>query len=596
MRLEDMKLIRLKAISLLELLLAMGIFVVFMSGGLGFIVTGQKSSLMQSNYSVAGNLTAQGIDVIKFIKKTSWESLIAGNYGINFDGTNWILLPNSDVVDSTYTRVITVQDVYRDDDGNITSDTVNSEIDPNTKKITVTVTWPKGAGVATSENSTYITYWEQDVPTSFGGMMVYADFSGNDDVIKYKLFSASGVWSSEKTVADLGVPDNRDTRRIEIYAAPTRDEYMLMTKHTEDGQFMYAQVFDGSNWGHTVLLAGYGDNTNPNTRNFDGAYLSDGRFLAVYDDFSYTPKYRIWNGSSWSSEGSIGYLGFFGYPVWMQVRAKPNSNKAIYVVRDALQRTVTFEFNGSSWINKITHGNSSSGFSIENISLIWSRYNTNRLGLMFNEANDNNPNIRIWNDSTNSWGSNVENENVGGRAEIFKITDDPTRERFMGCVKDSNVTINCMTTNYTPSWNNSFRIASNTVDNDSRSFDIAYESVSGELALAFYSEGGSDEEKKYPKYRTFNPSTNEWSSEMSLQNLGPDGSNALQTVRLVPNPFNDDIFALMADGSLDLYTILWDGVQNKFSSKPGADLKKHGINGSNKSDFWYAFAWKVYEN
>ena len=587
---------KFKSISLIELLLAMGIFSVFMVGGLGFIVMGDRTSVMQEQNSKADSLVTQGLEVINFIKKTQWSTLIADDYGISMSGGVWILVPDQDVTDGLYTRKINISDVYRDDLENIV-DGATGEIDPNTKKITVEVSWNKNGQVQTATNTSFITYWEQDVPSHYGGMMVYADFSGNDDILKYKLFNVSGTWSTEKTVPDFNVPDNQDTRRIEVYASPIRDEYILISKHTEAGQFIYAQVYNGATdtWGNVVQLAGYGDNTNPNTRNFDGAYLSDGRFLAVYDDFTYTPKSRIWNGTSWSSQSNIGNLGFLGYPVWMQVKAKPNSTRALYVVRDAMQRTITFLYNGSSWGSQTSQGTYSSGFSIENISIAWNRFSGNRFALMFNEASDNNPNIRIWNDSSSSWSSNVENVSVGSRAKIFEIADDPKRDQFLGCVKDLNQTIDCLKTGYTPSWTNTFQIASNTNNNEARSFSLGYESLSGELALAVYSEGATDEEKKFPKFRTFNPVSNSWSNQQSMSNLGPDGSNALNTVRVLPSPTSDDMFVLMADGSLDLYTVLWDGKTNDFSNKPGASLKKHGIYGSDRADFWYGFAWRIYE-
>ena len=586
-----------KAFSLVELLVALGVFTIVISSGAGFITSSYKLTTMSEQNTKARQLVNEGLEVTKYLKRKSWDSLVNGQWGINYNNQSldWEYIPNLDITDSKYSRVVTISDIYREEDGTIVTNSPTSALDLFSKKVSVTVTWDNANNNdRTITQSFLITNWEREVPGGGSGMLVYADYSGSDDIIRYRFLYEDGTWSAQYTIPDAGVPANRDTRRIELYASDTRDEYVLMSKHTEDGQFIFAHVWDGSRWIEPIQLVGYGDNTNPNTRNFSGTYLEDGRFLAVFDDFTFTPKYRIWNGTSWGSEGSIGNLGFLSYPVWMEVEARPGSNRAIFVVRDWLQKTTTYVWDGSSWGSRVTHGSSSTGSSIENISLQWNRFSGSRLALMFNEANDNNPNIKIWNDSTNSWSSNVENVALPGYARIFEISDNPQRDQFVGCAKDSVRGISCLTTTYTPSWTNATQIATRTHGNAERSFSVGYEN-SGDDALVVYSNGQTDADLREPKFRTFNASSLSWSGEQKIDELGPTSSYALTTTRVLPSHNSNDVMVVMGDQSKRIHTIVWDGDNNQFYDSVGLQLTKQGDFGSYNEDFWYAFSWREYE-
>ncbi len=587
---------KINGFSLVELILSVGIFVIFSFGALGYLLTSYRVTQKDEEYLKAEIYLQDGIDIVNFLKRDAWNSMSDGRYGLVYSGAKWNLVLNSnEVLESKYTRVVDIASVNRDTNGDIALS--GGILDPYSKKITVSLLWKLPNNIDQNLNRvSYLTNWEKNVPTQSAGMMAYADFSGSDDVIKYKILNKDKTWSAEKTVPDYDVPDNQDTRRVELYASTTRNEYILLTKHTEAGQFMYANVWDGASWGHMVMLAGYGDNTNPNTRNFDGTYLSNGDFLVVYDDFTYVPKYRIWNGTSWSAQGHLSDLGFFGYPVWMQIKSKPNSNEALFVVRDASQRTTTFKWNGLSWVNKTTHGSSSSGFSIDNIFVTWSRYDNKYFGLMFNESSDSNPNLKIWNNSTSSWSSNVENVNTGATALIYELVDSPKSSAFLGCTKNSADDIYCMRTSLSsPSWSGSTRLSTRTNTTDVKSFGLGYESKTGTRALLVYADGATDTDQRIPKYRVYDESSKTWSSASNLPSLGSSSSYALSTVRVVPSPSTDNIIVMLGDNSKALTTVVWDGSTHSFSDISGYAFTKQCSNGSNADDFWYSFAWGLYE-
>lgn len=424
------------------------------------------------------------------------------------------------------------------------------------------------------------------------GMLVYSDQSGVLDSVKYKILNPNGTWGPEQNVPD--VPGDRPVRVVKLYSSPTRTEKILITKHSDDWwvfggeQYFYAHVWDGTTWGNAIELAGYDNGINPHARNFDGDYNANGDFYVIYDDYTYTPKMRIWNGTNWSSALDTKSIG--GYPVWISLKTRPGTNQMLAMVRDHFLQTNVFRWNGSSWDDPVQIADSSSGFTVENISLAWSHNTTSTAGMMFNEGLDTTPNIRTWVSGVIS--SDVENESVGSTVESLKIVDRPTANEFLACVKDYADDINCLESNFTPEWSTTGNgeVATRTDSGEQRSFDLAYEN-SGTLALVVYASGNNDTQRRIPKYRIYDPSIDFWTDEFDLPELGPSSSSALESVRLINDPNSDDILVVLGTTDNDISTILWNGESNAFSTTAELQLTEQATNGQFDIDYWYDFSW-----
>jgi Tfp pilus assembly protein PilV len=111
----------------------------------------------------AAYLVEEGIEAVKILRDTSWSSNIAtlstsSTYYLSF-ATSTALWTNStteNVIDSVFYRTFTISDLMRD---STTKDIVSSGgvYDPDTKKITIGVSWRNGNGTSTKAVSTYIT-------------------------------------------------------------------------------------------------------------------------------------------------------------------------------------------------------------------------------------------------------------------------------------------------------------------------------------------------------------------------------------------------------------------------------------------------------
>ena len=150
-----------KGFSVVEIILASAIFLIFSSGAISVILQGLEANRLASEEAAAAQFASEGIEAARSIRNQSYANLVnsAGTGVIRSAAGVWAFGGANNTFDK-YTRVVTISSVQRDASGNIGS----GAVDPNTKKITSTVTWQFGP---TRNDSvvltTYLTNWQAAV-------------------------------------------------------------------------------------------------------------------------------------------------------------------------------------------------------------------------------------------------------------------------------------------------------------------------------------------------------------------------------------------------------------------------------------------------
>lgn len=107
----------------------------------------------------ASFLLEEGIEAVKFFRDSSWTNisgLTAGTYYfLQFDGTKWATTSSNIFVDNAFERKFVLNNVSRDANDDIVAS--GGTNDPETKKVTVSVSWLGRNGTTTKTISTYIT-------------------------------------------------------------------------------------------------------------------------------------------------------------------------------------------------------------------------------------------------------------------------------------------------------------------------------------------------------------------------------------------------------------------------------------------------------
>lgn len=583
-----------QSFSLVEVILSVAIFALIVLALVGALIYGRQTTAIAGTQNHAVFLAEEGLEALRNLRDENFLSLVDGPHGISTSSNVWVLSGASD------------------SSGPFTRQVIIGSVNSYTKNVTSTVTWQQSASRSGQVSlSTYLTNWRRER----GGMLVYGENTApaTADLIRYRILDPNtATWGSANTAADVdgGAFSNKVLRAVQVYSSATRNEKVMISRHFDgSSQFIYAQVWNGtsSSWGNVQLLSSWAVATFPDVQNFSGTYLANGDFMVVYADNTSIPKFRTWNGSAWSAQIAMPNLSAngSGIPNFIVAKNRPGSNEVMVAFFDQSSDTNTMYFNFNSgvyntadWTLHARHSAVAPAVTKRLVDFAWSPNTTTTGGLVYSDsATDVALNIKIWTANGSGGGSWSATANAAAQANrlgAVSISGRPGANEFIACDKDANAAprVICYRSNFIPAWTNPTNpiIAPSppgTATNIQRSYDIAFEPLTGGIALGVYSDNSTA--PSIPKLKKYNATTNTWdAAATSLNRLG----GLLETVRLVPHPETDDVMILLGDTNQDLYSAVWDGVNdNLYLTPAGKAFSTHGVNGSADTDFWFDFAW-----
>ena len=129
--------------SLIEVLLTLSIFSMFVVALIGVLSIGEESSVLGGKRAQAVFLAEEGLEVVKNVRDENFINLVDGSYGLVKIGSQWDFSALPDVTD-IFTRTINI-----------------STIDVNTKLVISTVVWQQNLQRNGSVIlNTYLTNWK----------------------------------------------------------------------------------------------------------------------------------------------------------------------------------------------------------------------------------------------------------------------------------------------------------------------------------------------------------------------------------------------------------------------------------------------------
>jgi type II secretory pathway pseudopilin PulG len=157
-----------KGISIVELLIVCFIIGVALTSLLGLATFSLKVSQKIKENGEALFLAEQAMEATRAIARADWSELTNGYHGLNSGLAGyWAFEGSYSVINNKYTRKILIEDVYRDNTPTDSEETDEIEtdgiiesldyLDPDTKKITVFVSWDNKE----IKLITYLTNWSQ---------------------------------------------------------------------------------------------------------------------------------------------------------------------------------------------------------------------------------------------------------------------------------------------------------------------------------------------------------------------------------------------------------------------------------------------------
>lgn len=131
---------REKGQTLIELLITIGLSAILIPALLvGFSVT-RNGRAQQEQRLQATNYFKEAQEAIRIVVANNWDNLVDGTFHPVVSGSTWTLVAGSEIIFGFgFTRQIVISSVYRGSNGSIV--TSGGNLDPSTKKITISVSW-----------------------------------------------------------------------------------------------------------------------------------------------------------------------------------------------------------------------------------------------------------------------------------------------------------------------------------------------------------------------------------------------------------------------------------------------------------------------
>ena len=146
-----------KGFSLIEIVISVALFMIIASGLAVLAIGGPLNSLENQKRTQADAFLTESWEAVKSIRNQDWALITNGTHGLSSLSSKWLFSGSSDSY-AGITRQITVEDVQRDDSGNIVVS--GGTVDLDTKKITIDLSWSPTAN--SSQNlsvQSYLTHY-----------------------------------------------------------------------------------------------------------------------------------------------------------------------------------------------------------------------------------------------------------------------------------------------------------------------------------------------------------------------------------------------------------------------------------------------------
>lgn len=173
-------------------------------------------------------------------------------------------------------------------------------------------------------------------------LIVYYD--AGEGNFGYRTYNGTSL-SSE---TDFTLTGMTESEMISLYPKPNSNQIMLVAQVlSSSGDSLHARLWSGSSWGSWSTLET--SVTSNDDECFSFAWeTNSGDGLIVYgENGSSSPRYRTFNGTSWSSEASLPTTG--ASPWWVRLAADPASNDILFACTDNTLDLNVNVWDGSSW-------------------------------------------------------------------------------------------------------------------------------------------------------------------------------------------------------------------------------------------------------
>ncbi len=297
---------------------------------------------------------------------------------------------------------------------------------------------------------------------------------------------------------------------------------------TADGQFAGDTLVGALSSGNNAVVVDATDNTE--------------MLIAYGEGTVTTPRYRLWNGTVWGTEGSAVAVG--GTINWVETAAGVTRDEYTLVTLDGSNASYAqiYQASTTSWGNQVLLASGITGPAYRGIAVAYESQSGDAMAISCGTGPD--PVYRIWNGS--SWtGTSTINASSLNNCNYVTVASDPASDEIIVIVRDTGTQYEAFVWDGTGWVESRVLGASNSITREGMS--VVYE-ASGDQAIVLSTNGTANSFV----YTTWNGT--EWGTN-TTQGVGNDFAEA----RLTADTDSDEIILCYVDIDNDIGVLRWDG-------------------------------------
>lgn len=248
--------------------------------------------------------------------------------------------------------------------------------------------------------------------------------------LKFSVWDGTS-WTAPATVAAY---TGGDPTHMRLASSPNSDEMVLIL--SDDGsKDDYALVWDGSSWGNQIQLTTV---ASQGVTDVSVAYeQQSGHAMVVYAKDQTDVHYRTWNGSSWSSEGTLtAPSGPAGKALWTMIDSDPTSDRIVLGVLTESDDAYLAVWDGSTWnaSDKLSATLDVSNRNVQNLAVAFESESGQALAT-YAENGNSVIQYHTWT-SGSGWTGALAGPDLGDDGSSMTLDADPTTDNVMLSVVD----------------------------------------------------------------------------------------------------------------------------------------------------------------
>lgn len=150
-----------KGMGLVEVVIASAIVMASLVSIMGVYNSMASLSLRNTDAIQATFLAEEGIEIVRILRDKGWANIASSTNGTeysfywNYASSTWV--STTTIIESDiFERRVVYSPVYRDVNFNIASSSGGTTLDTNSKKVTVTISWPSNNSTSTKSLDSYV--------------------------------------------------------------------------------------------------------------------------------------------------------------------------------------------------------------------------------------------------------------------------------------------------------------------------------------------------------------------------------------------------------------------------------------------------------